>query len=64
MWEPVHVVGQPQPLNSQPREGMLTDVAGGAGDQDTLLGKVNGRTTMSRREGHTLREGFSVEGIW
>jgi hypothetical protein len=41
---------------------MLTYVAGGAGDQDTLLKRVNGRT-MARREGRTLREGFSVEGI-
>ena len=42
---------------------MPTDVTGGASDQDTLLKKVNGRTT-TEKEGRTLREGFSVEGIW
>lgn len=42
---------------------MPTDVTGGAGDQDTLLRKVNGRV-VTKREGLTLREGFSVEGIW
>ena len=41
---------------------MPTDVAGGAGDQDTLLRRVSGRT-MTERETRTLREGFSVEGI-
>lgn len=41
---------------------MPTDVTGGAGDQDTLSKKVNGRM-MVGREVRTLREGFSVEGI-
>ena len=45
------------------RIGIHTNIAGGAGDQDTLLGRVNGRTTMSGREVQTLREGFSEEGM-
>ena len=44
------------------RIGIHTNIAGGAGDQDTLLGRVNGRTTMSG-EVQTLREGFSEEGM-
>ena len=41
--EPGHVVVQPQSPNSQEAREH-TNVAGGAGDQDTLWKRVNGRS--------------------